>query len=338
MKNLLVKPILMLLLFVSFSSKANSTYSDAPEALYKHLGKHIKYPSKATAQHLQGHSIVLFSVADGKISDIKVDTELGGDCDGEVINRLLSFDGYSDVKPGKYALKTTFKLSEAKTAIKNESVTTPKGYQKMELTIVGFAPEPVTVIGYGQKATTKGDVIGVTIKPTTGNETKELRIIGDGNWAKDKAPLFILDGKTIDNDTFKSIDPNTIESMSVLKDASATSIYGTPGANGVIIIASKYKPGVNGDVLGVTVKPLNGTESTGLTIRGSGNWDKEKAPLVILDGKTIDNDALKIIDPNTIESISVIKDATATSQYGTSANNGVIIVTTKVKDNKKSQN
>ena len=57
MKNLLVKSVLMLLLFVSFGSKATSAYVEEPEALYKHLGKNIKYPNKATAQNtLRIHS------------------------------------------------------------------------------------------------------------------------------------------------------------------------------------------------------------------------------------------------------------------------------------------
>ncbi|RZK51005.1 MAG: hypothetical protein EOO87_18735 [Pedobacter sp.] len=123
--------------------------------------------------------------------------------------------------------------------------------------------------------------------------------------------------------------------MTILKDASSTALYGKEGVNGVIVIASKLKSGEANDILGMSIKPLNGTEPTGLVIRGSGNWDKEKAPLIILDGKTIENETLKMLDPNTIESVSVLKDASSTAQYGTSGANGVIIVTTKNKDDKK---
>ncbi|RZK51440.1 MAG: hypothetical protein EOO87_17650 [Pedobacter sp.] len=339
MRNLLVKSVLSLLLFVAFSSKAAPVYNDGQEALYKHLGSYIKYPNKATFDKLQGNSLILFSVADGKISDIKIDTELGGDCDGEVVNRLLSFKGYADVKPGKYALKTTFSLSGATTVKKNEAVNIPEGHQELKLTIVGFAGNDVGVTGYGQKSKSGGDIMGIAIKPIDVNAPKGgLVLRGGGTWDADKAPLIILDGKHIDKNTLDGINPNTIESMTVLKDASSTALYGKEGVNGVIIIASKLKSGESNDIFGVSIKPLNGTEPTGLTIRGSGNWDKEKAPLIILNGETIDNDTLKQLDPNTIESVSVIKDASSTAQYGTSGANGVVIVTTKVKEDKKPKN
>jgi TonB-linked SusC/RagA family outer membrane protein len=52
-------------------------------------------------------------------------------------------------------------------------------------------------------------------------------------------PLFIIDGVPVDEDNFRSLNPNDIASLSVLKDAGATSIYGNRGANGVIIIKTK---------------------------------------------------------------------------------------------------
>lgn len=52
-------------------------------------------------------------------------------------------------------------------------------------------------------------------------------------------PLFILDGIAITDDVFSAINPNDIESISVLKDASSTSIYGARAANGVVVITTK---------------------------------------------------------------------------------------------------
>lgn len=52
-------------------------------------------------------------------------------------------------------------------------------------------------------------------------------------------PLFILDGTPVDEDNFKSINQNEIASITVLKDAGATAIYGSRGANGVIVIKTK---------------------------------------------------------------------------------------------------
>jgi TonB-dependent SusC/RagA subfamily outer membrane receptor len=50
-------------------------------------------------------------------------------------------------------------------------------------------------------------------------------------------PLYIVDGIQYDN--FQDINPNDIESMDVLKDGSSTAIYGSKGANGVIIITTR---------------------------------------------------------------------------------------------------
>ncbi len=58
----------------------------------------------------------------------------------------------------------------------------------------------------------------------------------------DKKPLYILDGKIIDEEIMRNIDPNHIDKLEVLKDASATALYGSKGKNGVIVITTKSKP------------------------------------------------------------------------------------------------
>ena len=65
---------------------------------------------------------------------------------------------------------------------------------------------------------------------------KELRI-ASGN--KVEKPLFVVDDKIIGNDDISKIKPNDIESVTVLKDESATKIYGEKGKNGVVIIKMK---------------------------------------------------------------------------------------------------
>jgi len=52
-------------------------------------------------------------------------------------------------------------------------------------------------------------------------------------------PLFIVNGNVTNNETLKVIDPNEIESLDVLKDASSTAIYGVRGANGVVKVKLK---------------------------------------------------------------------------------------------------
>lgn len=76
--------------------------------------------------------------------------------------------------------------------------------------------------------------------PTSGGQT--IRIRGYGSMSASSAPLYIVDGMPYDG-SISDINPNDIESMSVLKDASASAIYGARGANGVIIITTKKAGG-----------------------------------------------------------------------------------------------
>ncbi|PHR96313.1 MAG: hypothetical protein COA80_08960 [Leeuwenhoekiella sp.] len=67
-----------------------------------------------------------------------------------------------------------------------------------------------------------------------------IRTYGTGE-NSDEQPLFIKDGKEISHEELKMIDPEDIESLSVLKDASATALYKEKGKNGVILITTKSK-------------------------------------------------------------------------------------------------
>ena len=95
----------------------------------------------------------------------------------------------------------------------------------------------------------RGKVAGVNILSTNGEVGGDTRITirGTGSISGASSPLIVVDGLPIgtDADLLASIDSNTIESIEVLKDASSTAIYGSRGANGVIIVT--LKEGVAGD-------------------------------------------------------------------------------------------
>ena len=84
----------------------------------------------------------------------------------------------------------------------------------------------------------QGRAAGVTVNANSGQPgaAAEVRIRGIGT-TNNSAPLYVVDGVMLDNITFLS--PNDIESTEILKDASATAIYGSRGANGVILITTK---------------------------------------------------------------------------------------------------
>lgn len=84
----------------------------------------------------------------------------------------------------------------------------------------------------------QGRAAGVTVNTNTGQPgaQAEIRIRGIGT-VNNSAPIFVVDGTIVENITFLS--PNDIESTEILKDASATAIYGSRGANGVILVTTK---------------------------------------------------------------------------------------------------
>ena len=95
---------------------------------------------------------------------------------------------------------------------------------------------------------------------------------------------------------------------------------------------------LKGKSAGVVVTPGSGQPGSGATIRirGGSSLNATNDPLIVVDGLPISNDGisgmgdpLSSINPNDIESFSVLKDASATAIYGSRASNGVILITTK---------
>ena len=105
---------------------------------------------------------------------------------------------------------------------------------------------------------------------------------------------------------------------------------------------------IQGKIAGVNVTTSSGQPGAGATIRirgGSSFNDSGNDPLIVIDGLAMDNQGVKglsnplsMVNPNDIESFTVLKDASATAIYGSRGSNGVIIITTKKgRKNQKAQ-
>jgi TonB-linked SusC/RagA family outer membrane protein len=90
-----------------------------------------------------------------------------------------------------------------------------------------------------------GRVAGVQVSSGDGQPGSASNIVirGNNSLTQDNSPLYVIDGFPIENPINNTISPNDIESIDILKDASATAIYGARGANGVIIITTKKGKG-----------------------------------------------------------------------------------------------
>ena len=93
-----------------------------------------------------------------------------------------------------------------------------------------------------------GESAGVQVVTSSGQPgtVADIRIRGIGSISASSAPLYVVDGIPLDAGSISSIDPSDIASTTILKDATATSLYGSRGANGVIVITTK-KGSSNGD-------------------------------------------------------------------------------------------
>ena len=87
----------------------------------------------------------------------------------------------------------------------------------------------------------QGKVAGLQIFNTSGepNSNVSVRLRGESSLSLSNEPMYIMDGVPVSSSVFSSINPQDIENISILKDASSTAIYGSRAANGVIFITTK---------------------------------------------------------------------------------------------------
>jgi len=126
----------------------------------------------------------------------------------------------------------------------DEVVVVAYGTQKkatITSSVVEVKSEKLTDVTTPEVATMlQGKVTGVQVLPSTGSPGASPSIVirGRSSINSTNSPLWVVDGIILGNSDPK-LNPNDVESISVLKDASATALYGNRGANGVILITTK---------------------------------------------------------------------------------------------------
>ncbi|GAC1515873.1 MAG: TonB-dependent receptor [Gemmatimonadaceae bacterium] len=154
-------------------------------------------------------------------------------------------------------------------------------------------------------------------------------------YAPQSATVTVVDGETVTADFKLANQAVSLEEMVVVGYGSqkATTLTGSVSSVDAKAIearsVSNPVQALQGKMPGLRVTQSNGQpgkEDVNLTIRGVGSFSGSLSPLIIVDNVV---GSLSDLDPNSIESISVLKDASSASIYGARAANGVIIVTTK---------
>ena len=187
------------------------------------------------------------------------------------------------------------------------------------------AKNKVIVVGY--RAEKKDSVL------TSGEKKVALSVRGVSGEEK---PLVIINGKESDYEVVNALNPERIESISVIGAEKAIKIYGEKAKDGLMDIKlyseKKFKPKK------IEIGSLNKTRLDALN-SGAKNWGVTfhsatgGKPLIIIDGKEASgDDPLANISPDRIRSISVLKDKNALAAYGDKGKNGVIEVNLLVKE------
>lgn len=217
---------------------------------------------------------------------------------------------------------------------------------------IGAFAQQIAVKGH-VKDTTGEPVIGanVLVKGTTNGTITDF----DGNFMLNVPKDAILSVSFVG---YKSAEVKaastvmvTLEDDSQVLDAVVVIGYGSVKKNDMTGSVTSIKPDklnkglitnaqdmMTGKIAGVSVISKGGAPGEGATIRirGGSSLTAENDPLIVIDGLAMDNKGVKglanplsMVNPNDIESFTVLKDASATAIYGSRASNGVIIITTK---------
>lgn len=189
---------------------------------------------------LPGVNVIAKGTTIGAITDIDGKFRLSVPPDTKVL--VFSFIGMKS-QEFPIAGKATFNVVMMEEAVGlDEVIAVGYGTQK-KVNVVGAISQVnnAAIVNSGQQNITSaiaGKLSGVLTMQTTGQpgaDDAEIVIRGLSSW-NGSQPLVLVDGVERD---FADLDPNEVESISVLKDASSTAVFGARGANGVIIVTTK---------------------------------------------------------------------------------------------------
>jgi TonB-linked SusC/RagA family outer membrane protein len=250
-----------------------------------------KVTSSEDGQALPGVNVVVQGTSTGTVTDI--DGNYAVELSATNNTLVFSFIGFltQSVSVGNNSIINVSMTIDPKTL--DEVVVVGYGVQrKSDLTgsVGSVRGSDLTKIpSFSAEQALQGKVAGVQVASPSGEpgSAPVIRIRGIGT-LNDASPIFVVDGVILNDITFLS--SNDIESMEVLKDASSTSIYGSRGANGVIIITTK-----------------SGTKGGGVQVNVSSEFSFQQVGkrLDLLNGQQFAN-FVNVITPGTFSNTSIV--------------------------------
>ena len=232
-KSNFLKALGIMLLSVLFATQANAQNITVTGTVNDNLGSVI------------GASVVVKGTSNGCITDLDGKFTLSNVPSKGTL--VISFVGYQTQEIPVNG-KKTFNIEIKEDAQQlQEVVVVAVGYgdvKRRDLTgsigkanMTDLTKTPVNNVA----ETLGGRIAGVQVSSSDGGLGDNFNIVirGAGSLTQSTAPLYVIDGFPSETSGMSALNPNDIESIDVLKDASATAIYGSRGANGVVIITTK---------------------------------------------------------------------------------------------------
>lgn len=236
-----IKSALLIAVFCMSGLGVNSLYAnEAPEpgqSEFDISGKVLDEMNEPVA----GANVVVKGTTNGTITDMNGNFSLSVSANQTLV---VSYVGYEPKEVLIINQSTvTIVLEEMVNALDELVIVSYGTQKKRDLTgsvsqISSDKLENIPVGQFAQKL--QGQVAGLQINQSTGQPGKGMgfRIRGAASFNGSSTPLFVVDGMPVTVD-LSTINPDEIESFSVLKDAAATSLYGSRASNGVILITTK---------------------------------------------------------------------------------------------------
>ncbi len=257
---------------IQISSDKNTVYEILKE-IAKQTGLDFKQVDQtiniSRARLKSGGAVEIFTAIEQVTITGQITDETGATLPGAAIIEKSTSNGTTTDVDGKFRLSVPGDATLVITFVGYEPMEVPVNNRSVidvQLSLDATQLQELVVVGYGSKRKAditsavsvvdmkdmgdqpvanatqflRGKAAGVTVAQTDGTPGQEMSIMirGVGSLGTNQAPLFVVDGFPVGNQ-MGNINPDDIESITVLKDAASTAIYGARGSNGVVLITTK---------------------------------------------------------------------------------------------------
>lgn len=196
----------------------------------------------ASSEPLVGVSVSVQGTTNGTQTDVNGRFKLNANKGATLIFRYIGYTERTVVVGDDASI--TIKMSASSQGLKEVVVLAYGSQRKADITAAVSQVDlsksqgiPASNVG----RLLQGQAPGVVAKQTSGQPGQELQveIRGNSSLGANSDPLYVVDGFPVGTNVGNSLNSNDIESITILKDAASTSVYGSRGANGVVLITTK---------------------------------------------------------------------------------------------------